>query len=400
MVMERQTLNKLRLMLQGLACRISEEMDYFKAIEGDFKSGAKFFPLSAKPAGGVLEIRFEGNKVQAEPEALPELIAGYAEKFDAVRLKCSFRGETLILEADGGNVTMKTRQLEEDLEQLFQGHAEAGSISGREYWIKVGKADALLKEIGIMAENGKIKNDMIRKYNQIDHFVELLDPMIRELARGKSELRIVDCACGKSYLSFVLNYYIKDVLKINCRFTGIDISEGVIQASRGIAKRLGYRNMNFVKGDIRQLIYEEEGVGAIEPDLVVSLHACDTATDYALAYGIRSRARGIVAVPCCHSELLSQYRYEPFREILKQGVLKARMADVLTDGLRCMILEAFGYKVSAVEYVSPLDTPKNLLIQATRVSGFNRTKYKACEDLVKELHADPTLLKELAGMTS
>ena len=396
--MDRQTLNKLGLMLQGLAYRISDEIDYFISLEGDFKSGAKRFPFSAEPAGEILDLRFEGRRSRVEPQKLSDVMLEYAQRFDAVRLECSFRGETLIIEAESGNVTMKTRQLEEDREQLFQGHAEAGSISGREYWIKVGKADPLLKEIGIMAENGKIKNDMIRKYNQIDHFVELLDPMIKELARGKNELRIVDCACGKSYLSFVLNYYIKDVLKLNCRFTGIDISEGGIQASRGIAKRLGYRNMSFIKGDIRQLIYEEEGVGAIEPDLVVSLHACDTATDYALAYGIRNKARGIIAVPCCHSEILSQYRYDPFIEILKQGVLKARMADILTDGLRCMILEAFGYRVSAVEYVSPLDTPKNLLIRATRFSGFNREKYRVCQELVKELHADPTMLKELAGL--
>ena len=394
--MDRQTLSKLVLVLQGLSYRICEEMDYSYPSK-DFKSGAKRFPISAEPSGEMLDMCFEGRRSRIEPQDLPNLLNDYAQRYDAVYLECSFRGETLVIEAASGNVTMKTRHLEEDREQILKGHAETGSISGREYWIKAGKADPLLKEIGIMAENGKIKNDMIRKYNQIDHFVELLDPMIRELAAGKSELRIVDCACGKSYLSFVLNYYIKDVLKLNCRFTGIDISEEVIEASRGIARRLGYRNMNFLKGDIRRLIYGGEDEESIGPDLVVSLHACDTATDYALAYGIRSRARGIVAVPCCHSELLSQYRYHPFREILKHGVLKARMADVLTDGIRCMVLEAFGYRVSAVEYVSPLDTPKNLLIRATRVSGFNREKYKACQEFVKDLNADPTLLKELAG---
>jgi len=396
--MDKQTIGKLELMLQGLSCRISEEMDYFRALKGDFKSGAKRFPLSAEPSGNMLELRFEGRKDLVSPRDLPGLLAGYAERYEAIYMECSFRGETLVIEAGSGNVTMKTRQLEEDRAQLLLGHAETGTIPGREYLIKAGKADPLLKEIGIMAATGKIKNDMIRKYNQIDHFVELLDPMIRELAADRNELRIVDCACGKSYLSFVLNYYIKDVLKINCRFTGIDISEDVIEASRGIAARLGYRNMNFIRGDIRKLIYEEDGEEPVEPDLVVSLHACDTATDYALAYGIRSGARGIVAVPCCHSELLAQYRYDPFREILKHGVLKARMADVLTDGIRCMVLEAFGYKVSAVEYVSPLDTPKNLLIRANRVSGFSREKYRACQEFARELNADPTLLKEIAGL--
>jgi len=396
--MDRQTLNKLGLMLQGLSYRISEEFDFFLSIKGEFKSGARFFPLSAEPSDGMLDIWFEGRRDSVEPQSLLGVIVDYARNYDAASLEFRFRGETLIIEAGSGNVTMKTRQMEEEREQLFRGHAEAGTISGREYLIKVGKADSLLKEIGIMAENGKIRNDMIRKYNQIDHFVELLDPMIRELAAGRSEIRVVDCACGKSYLSFVLNYYIRDVLKLNCRFTGIDISENVIRASRDIARRLGYRNMNFIRGDIRQLIYEEEGTGAIEPDLVVSLHACDTATDYALAYGIRSGARGIVAVPCCHRELLSQYSYEPFSDILKQGVLKARMADVLTDGLRCMALEAFGYSVSAVEYVSTLDTPKNLLIRAVRVSGFSSEKYRACRELAGKLNANPTLLRELDGL--
>ena len=135
-----------------------------------------------------------------------------------------------------------------------------------------------------------------------------------------------------------------------------------------------------------------------QPDLVISLHACDVATDYALAYGIRNRARGIVAVPCCHSELLNQYSYKPFNEIIKHGVFRARLADVLTDGLRCMILEAFGYTVSAVEYVSPLETPKNLLIRSTLTGGFNKGKYADCLSMAKKLNAEPMLIKETINM--
>lgn len=397
--MDKQSLSKLKMILWGLSGRMEEEIDYFVSLKGDFKSGVKNFPLLGELVEGKLSISFEGRTEKTDIKELSDLICGYAGRFDNVGLTCEFRGERLIIEADSKNVTVKTNQLEENREQYFKGHAETGSVSGRDYCIKVGKADQLLKKIGIMADNGKIRNDMIRKYNQIDHFVELLDPMIKELSNGKNELGIVDCACGKSYLSFVLNYYIKDVLKLNCRFTGIDISEGVIKASRNIAKNLGYRNMTFIKGDIRGLIYESGGESAVQPDLVISLHACDVATDFALAYGIRNKARGIVAVPCCHSEMLSQYNYEPFKEILKHGVLKARMADVLTDGLRCMILEAFGYVVSAVDYVSPLDTPKNLLLRAARAGGFNKVKYKACEELIAIIKADPSLLRELADIT-
>ncbi len=396
--MDKQALQKLNLMVQGIAYRLSDELDYFEELTGDFKSGTKSFPMACTLEENQLKISFEGRSMVAAPSELPSLVSDFAGRFEKVILTYKTRGEALIIEADTKNVTMKTKRLEEDREQLFKGHAESGTVSNREYLIKPGKADDLLKAIGIMAENGKIKNDMIRKYNQIDHFVELLEPMLKELIRGRNELKIVDCACGKSYLSFVLNYYLKEVMKISCRFMGIDISEGVISSSKEIARKLGYRNMTFITGDIRTLLYEDESGNKTQPDLVISLHACDVATDYAMAYGIRNKARGIVAVPCCHCELLNQYTYEPFKEILKHGVFKARLADVLTDGLRCMILEAFGYTVSAVEYVSPLDTPKNLLIRSTLTGEFNKGKYEACREMAKRLEAEPMLIKQTVDM--
>lgn len=393
--MDNKALQKLNLMLKGVIYRLNDEKDYFEELSGEFKSGTKTFPMTCTIKDEGFNIRFEGRNVLVENEMLPSTITDFAGRFEKVVLTYKTRGEILVIEADSKNVSMRTRRLEEDKDQLFKGHMESGAVSRRDYLIKPGKADALLKAIGIMADNGKIKNDMIRKYNQIDHFVELLEPMLKELAKGRNELRIVDCACGKSYLSFVLNYYLKEVLKINCRFTGIDIKEGVVDASKGIAKELGYRNMSFVQGDIRTLLYEDEGGTKVQPDMVISLHACDIATDYALAYGIRNKARGIVAVPCCHSELLNQYDYEPLKDIIKHGVFKARLADVLTDGIRCMVLEAFGYNVSAVEYVSPLDTPKNLLIRSTLTGDFNKARYEACIKLAASLKAEPMLIKQV-----
>lgn len=395
--MDQKSLNKLKLILQGLAFRLKDEIEYFKELEGQFKSGTKTFPLAGTLEGSMIKINFEGRTVTCSPEELPEILSDFAGKFDKVTLNYKTRGEVLTIEADSKNATMKTKRLEEEKEEIIKGHAESGTILNREYLIKPGRADDLLKVIGIMADNGKIKNDMIRKYNQIDHFVELLEPMLKELSKGRNELKIVDCACGKSYLSFVLNYYLKEVMKINCKFTGIDISEGVVKSSREMAEKLNYRNMEFICGDIRTLLYEDEG-RISRPDLVISLHACDVATDYALAYGIRNRSRAIVAVPCCHRELLSQYSYEPFDEIIKHGVFKARLADVLTDGIRCMILEAFGYSVSAVEYVSPLDTPKNLLIRGLMTGDFNKGKYEACRKMAKTLGAELTLLKETVNI--
>ncbi len=210
-----------------------------------------------------------------------------------------------------------------------------------------------------MSKDGKIKNDKIRKYNQIDHYVELLEGILDELPKNKV-INILDCGCGKSYLSFVLNYYLTEVKKRKCHFIGLDYSEPVIGTSKAMANNLGYKNMEFHAIDIKDYTPDKK------INVVISLHACDTATDMALALGIRVESDVIIAVPCCHREMLNQYSYAPFKSILDQGVFKARMADILTDGLRSLMLKAKGYNVSVVEYISPLETPKNLMIRAIK----------------------------------
>ena len=232
----------------------------------------------------------------------------------------------------------------------------------------------LLREIGILTADGKLKNDMIRKYNQIDHYVELVAPMFEQ--DDSDEIVLLDCACGKSYLSFVMNYYIHEVLHRRCRVIGVDIKEHVIDESRAMAKRLGYHNMTFICADLRTY-QPPKNVTA-----VISLHACDIATDLALGTAIRAKAKYIACVPCCHKELLDQYTMPGLEPLTKFGVFKARFNDVLTDSMRALKLEAEGYKVSVVEYISPLDTPKNLLIRATRTGKVNH-RAKAEYDAVR-----------------
>jgi hypothetical protein len=184
-----------------------------------------------------------------------------------------------------------------------------------------------------------------------------------------------------------LNYYIKDVLKKNCHFTGLDISKTVIDASKKIAEKLDYRNMDFKVTDIRNYTANED------IHLAISLHACDTATDEAIALAVKNNAKAIVMVPCCQKEILSQYSFDLLKSITKHGVLKARLADVLTDGIRLMILEALGYKVSIVEYVSPLETPKNLMIRAEKIGGINKNIIDEYKKLKQNLGIHPTLEK-------
>ena len=159
----------------------------------------------------------------------------------------------------------------------------------------------------------------------------------------------------------------------------------VIDASKRMAKNLGYSNMTFVEADLT--VFKPEKA----PDVVISLHACDTATDMAIAAGINAGAKAIFAVPCCHKELLSQYSYEPFAPLLKYGIFKARQADLLTDSLRCLLLEASGYSVTAQEYISPVETPKNLLIKAFKDGKNSKKATKEYYELKEMLGINPKL---------
>ncbi|MCX7708646.1 MAG: SAM-dependent methyltransferase [Clostridia bacterium] len=383
--MNKQSTAKLSLFLTGLEQRITENMEYFKRITAVFKSGTKDFTAKVSLEGNKLVLNFNGNKEVMEISWLSARLSKHAESYESVLITYEERGITILIEADNKNVKMKTK--ETAVENMVKSHNETSHIGNREYLIKVGQADELLKEIGILGDNGKVKNDMIRKYNQIDHFVELISDMLKDLAAKYDSLTVLDCGCGKSYLTFVLNYYIKEVLKKPCHFIGLDYSNTVIEASRKMADNLGYHNMEFRVTDIRNY------TASRDIHLVISLHACDTATDEALALAVKNEVKSMVMVPCCHRELLNQYSYPPFETILKHGILKARMADVLTDGMRALLLEALGYKVSIVEYISPLETPKNLMIRAEKVQGNNKAALEQYRALKKLLNVSPSLEK-------
>lgn len=366
--MNKQISEKIKFMLMGLAYRINENRDFIKEISFVFKSGLKEYKGKYDLERGT--VNFNGKDEEITVNDLPGYIAEQAASYEALDFMLDERGKVTLLQAD--NKSVKTKQMD-SLKDNDEKEIKTSQILNRNYIIKIGEADNLLKEIGILTKDGKVKNDMIRKYNQIDHFVELIDKLIDDISDVET-LTILDCGCGKSYLSFVLNYYIKEKKKKNCYFIGVDRSKNVIQASREAATRLGYKNMEFVEEDIN--FYEPNR----RIDMVISLHACDTATDMALGLAVRVNARSIVCVPCCHKELLEQFSFSEFNEILKHGVFKARFADILTDGIRSLLLETQGYKVSTVEYISPLETPKNLLIRAQKVSDRNE---KAIEEYIK-----------------
>ena len=391
--MNKQNVQKLSMFLIGLEQRISDNTDFFKKITAIYKSGTKDYTANAILEGTKIKLNFNGINEILEINWISARLSKFAQAYDSVILTYEERGTTIVIEADNKNVKMKTNDTgsegagkPQSIEKLQNA---ASHIGNRDYIIKIGQADDLLKEIGILGSNGKIKNDMIRKYNQIDHFVELVSDMLKEMAEERDSITILDCGCGKSYLTFVLNYYIKEVLKKPCYFIGLDYSNGVITESKRMADSLGYKNMEFRVTDIRDYSASRD------IDFVISLHACDTATDEAIALAVNNNVRAMVMVPCCHKELLSQYSFQPFEQILKHGILKARIADALTDGMRALYLETLGYKVSMVEYISPLETPKNLMIRAEKVNAANPKASEHYQQLKKLLNVSPMLEKLL-----
>lgn len=397
--MNKQNINKLKLFLMGLEGRFEENCTIFKGIYITYSTGLKEFKGVGSYEDGNIKYNFNGKTSVLSITDLINDIASECENYESVSVLYRERGSDVIISADNKEVKMKSTEVKDDevLEAKITNRSnpvnhigETSTLLNRDYYIKVGKADALLKEIGLMSENGKIKNDKIRKYNQIDHYVELLEGVLDSLPKNRV-INILDCGCGKSYLSFVLNYYLTEVKRRKCHFIGLDISEGVIESSKIMAKNLGYRNMEFKAVDIREYTPDKD------INVVISLHACDTATDLAISLGIKVESDVIIAVPCCHRELLNQYSYEPFKEITKYGILKARIADALTDGMRGMMLEAKGYDVSIVEYISPLETPKNLMIRAIKTGEENPDLEDEYMNLMSELNAYPALYDLLSA---
>ncbi len=223
------------------------------------------------------------------------------------------------------------------------------------------RPDAFLQAVGIMDKQGKIRPGMHAKFSQINEFLKLLEHTEELDTFEKMPVNILDCGCGSAYLSFAAYHYLNDVRGIPARLMGIDVNETLIQKDNAESEQLGYTDACFQGSSI--IDYQPE----VPPDIVLALHACDTATDEAIALGIRWQARLILCAPCCHHHLQKQLQVvEPFEPVFRHGILKQRMGDMLTDAFRALILRMLGYKTDVVEFVSPEHTDKNLMIRAVK----------------------------------
>jgi SAM-dependent methyltransferase len=258
----------------------------------------------------------------------------------------------------------------------------------KDYILKQGEDIPPLVDMGIFTKDGKVKNAMYDKYRQINRFIEIIDDEVKTL--GTRPLRVLDFGCGKSYLTFVLYHYFTKIRGLDISMTGLDLKSDVIEKCRNAASRYGYDKLAFQVGDIGK--YDCEG----KLDIVVTLHACDTATDYALYHAIRWGAERVFSVPCCQHELNSQIDGGHFSLLTRYGIVKERFSSLLTDAVRANLLECCGYRTQMVEFVAFDHTPKNIMLRAVKRGARDTAKERSeVERVVETFGLDPTLYRLL-----
>ena len=295
------------------------------------------------------------------------------------QLQC--RGNLLdgtVLVSKKGHMTFRTQAREKAEPVRIQGHDRV-----KQYILAEGTPVPFLVDLGVMTPEGRVVKSRYDKFRQINRFLEFIEDVLPELPKDR-EAVILDFGCGKSYLTFAIYYYLKVMKGLDIRIIGLDLKEDVIRHCNELAEKYGYRKLHFLCGDVA----DYEGVSKI--DMMVTLHACDTATDYALAKAVRWQAGVILSVPCCQHELNRQIRNETLAPILKYGILKERMAALVTDGIRAELLREEGYETRILEFIDMEHTPKNLLIRAVRKPGC-AGKSSSLRELTEKLHVQPAL---------
>ena len=320
------------------------------------------------------------------PEAAGEILAVVMERFGQMQLETVSQDCTVLI-SKKGKVTIRRKQ-----KKIRATAADLSHNRKKRYILEEGVKVPFLQDLGVMTQDGKIVHTRFDKFRQINRFLEFIEDILPQLDRGR-ELTILDFGCGKSYLTFAMYYYLHELKKYDIRIIGLDLKSEVIRHCNELAEKYGYEKLQFLEGDIA----DYEGVNRV--DMVVTLHACNTATDYALAKAVGWNAKVILSVPCCQHEINEQFEAgetpEVLATVMEYGLLRERFAALVTDGLRAKYLESEGYETQVLEFIDMEHTPKNILLRAVRrgktdgaIEAESRKKLEECEAF---LNIQPTL---------
>ena len=343
-------------------------------------------PLEKK---GELYFQLESfTKTQAFHENLTaedacRKIAGVMERFGQMQIE-TVGEECTVLVSKKGKVTVRRKKRKTEAQPADRSHNRK-----KHYILEEGVPVPFLRDLGVMTEDGKIVRTKTDKFRQINRFLEFIEDILPRLEKGR-ELTILDFGCGKSYLTFAMYHYLHELRGYDIRIIGLDLKKDVIDHCGKLAEKYGYDKLTFLVGDIA----DYDGVDRV--DMVVTLHACDTATDYALAKAVGWGAEVILSVPCCQHELNAQFAArdgcaEVMAPVMDYGLLRERFAALATDGLRAKYLEREGYETQVLEFIDMEHTPKNILLRAVKTGRKDGRAAEEIRKCIEFLGAAPTL---------
>lgn len=319
------------------------------------------------------------NNYEADQAAI--VLSEYMEQFKQMQLETKQYRYTVLV-SKKGKVTIQKKQQAGCVKEVDLSHNRS-----KKYILQEGTLVPFLQDLGVMTSEGKIVRTKFDKFRQINRFLEFIEDILPQLDKNK-EVTILDFGCGKSYLTFAMYYYLHEMKKYDVRIIGLDLKTDVIRHCNELSEKYGYEKLKFLEGNIADY------TGVDEVDMVVTLHACDTATDFALDKAVDWNAKVILSVPCCQHELNGQIKNDILAPIFKYGLIKERMAALITDAMRAEYLESKGYDVQILEFIDMEHTPKNILIRAVKTGKKknNEESIRACEEF---FHVNPTLGKLL-----
>lgn len=371
---------KLMPFLSDRLCQITVSGPREK--DGIFK--IKIRPLLLKGELVFQKTAYKGTQVFHEnlsgEELLEELLHEMQGNFRQLAAE-SLDGSLTVLVSKKGKVTAKYKENQKNAVKM---RPELYHNRVKQYILKEGIPVPFLVDLGIQTREGAIVRAKYDKFKQINRYLEFVEDVLPVL-KGEGAIHIIDFGCGKSYLTFALYYYLHELQKLDVMITGLDLKTDVIHNCNRLAQSYGYDRLQFVQGDIKNF------TGADQVDMVVTLHACDTATDYAIEKAVGWGEKVIFTVPCCQHEVNGQIQNKLLHPVLKYGLLKERLSAILTDAIRANLLEEAGYDTQVLEFIEMEHTPKNILIRAVRRQ--EKREDSGISELTAALGVETTLQK-------